>query len=902
MNADLPSYDDRHFKGREDERDRLKDAIGRSESVVVYGLAGIGKSALVSAAYSDLAEALDVRRHYLDCDRWDTVELLLARLAESIQVEVEVTTESSVVQQKVVDTLKAAAERTLLVFDNLETVWERPGEQWAIQNLLDELAPLKRISVVTAMRAGALPDAFAGTWMALEVKRLAREPAADLFISWAGEVSADKGAIEDFVDRELEGVPLAIELLARATSPNGEEQTNFDKLREQVQAILLKMPLNVGRDRQRSLVASLQISTQQLEDHDDSRRLMALLGALPAGISEQDLIGLGPKLSLGDPAGHARRLSDLGLAFFSEDARLETLKPIRDYAEHALWPATQDLAAAASHYLGLVPGGDGDKSSNRRAAAESANIASMAATLPDRIAQCAFLIRQGDAELKAGQFALALNTFRAAAHIARGARDSRLLAAAALGISGGQGGSGHSFDRADEERLAVLRDANHLLTDDDPALKLEVMIRLMAELHFDASFQAMKEREELDVAAERLQPDVDDPAVRLQLALRKLKGAAPTDSLDERLRAARDVMDGAGQQGDAIAEVEAGHVLVAFLMEQGHIEVAGEERKRIATRIGDVDDEGRRGRFDWQDKVIARAEMLFAGDFVEAQRELGPEPDTDDPTNSPYRRWLHQRVLLALDHDGEDFVPKVEKLTRQLKELECRKFGLAEPDLGTKLAYEWWPTWRSTLALALAARGGPGDSETAHTIIKDLSRRNASAGETAALFSRILKHEYYVQVLALIALAVQRLCVLASTEEETTTLRWGEARRTWARELDRLLEPFGSRAVVPGSCVMNLGSVATFRAMLKACSGDWYELEEDDLFGEARRRNEDLGSPPAGVRTLVTQAEMECLRPAQQGTDRAAALAREGLDLARQYDMRPWIRRAEEVLGPIAAV
>ena len=54
-------------------------------------------------------------------------------------------------------------------------------------------------------------------------------------------------------------------------------------------------------------------------------------------------------------------------------------------------------------------------------------------------------------------------------------------------------------------------------------------------------------------------------------------------------------------------------------------------------------------------------------------------------------------------------------------------------------------------------------------------------------------------------------------------------------DLDRLLEPFDTRAVVPGSGVMNLGSVQTFRAMLKACADDWVDLIDNDLFAKAVR-------------------------------------------------------------------
>jgi hypothetical protein len=156
-------------------------------------------------------------------------------------------------------------------------------------------------------------------------------------------------------------------------------------------------------------------------------------------------------------------------------------------------------------------------------------------------------------------------------------------------------------------------------------------------------------------------------------------------------------------------------------------------------------------------------------------------------------------------------------------------------------------------------------------------------------------HEYYVQVLALIALALQRLSALAVAEDG-----WEDDRREWADALDRRLEPLASRSVVPGSVVMNLGSVDAFRAMLKACAGKWVELEMGRHFEKARAHNKELGSEPAVVRTLVAWAEMERLR-GEEGTQRAATLAEEALGIAKSLKMRPWADRADAVLRRMPA-
>ena len=205
-----------------------------------------------------------------------------------------------------------------------------------------------------------------------------------------------------------------------------------------------------------------------------------------------------------------------------------------------------------------------------------------------------------------------MNTFRGAAEIARAARHPDLLANAALGVSGGRGGSGDSFDRADEERLAALRDAEHPLTSDDPALKLEVVIRLMAELHFDASFQAIRsERTLMLLQIKFCRWWMTPPCGELRSG--ELKGAAPTDSLDDRLKTARDVMTSAREQQDINTEIEAG-CAISFLMENGEFDQAVEERGLLCEdRIPHVPDAGKRQRFEWQDTVLSRTELLYQG-------------------------------------------------------------------------------------------------------------------------------------------------------------------------------------------------------------------------------------------------------------------------------------------------
>jgi hypothetical protein len=881
---------DQVLLGREDEQAQLARYVRDGKSVIVYGLAGIGKSALVQAVYRALGNEFE--RCTVDCDRENTTDRMVAALADALSIlgdDID-TADPVRVRDAVLARLKALTQPTLIVLDNFETLWEE--ESGRVSALLDQLVGSSRLALVIAVRASKPPSFFASRWKQVVLTGLEAGAAGELFSRRARHLR-DGDDLADLVNRLLAGVPLAIELVARAAEDN--QAMTLNQLREDVDRILLSMPMNPGGDRGSSLEASLEISVRRLDDR--GKRLLALLGVLPAGIAAADLANLADRITgLDDIQQQAGRLAELGLAYVDPndpERRLRTLKPIRDYSGYRRWPPPGDLDAARAYYLDLV--GRGTSSP----AAENPNFTSMAETLPDRVRQCEALIRQGTAELDASDNADARETFRAAAAIARRAREPRLLASAALGISGGLNGPGHTLDRADEERLALLREAEAVLDDGDP-LKFRVLIRLLRELHFDASVQARSEMKRLRERASNLEERAGEED-RLQFDLLELSAADPAQDLAARAEQAEEAIRTAQALGDVKTEIKARHLLVSFLLEDGRNDAAETERKAASARIHNLPRQGDRDASAWQDGVMRRARLLFIGKFDEVRRELGAERPEGDPADSPYRRWLHQNVLLTLDTgtgappQAEDElsqkITEVDQLVTHLKRAEAQKFALPEDKL-TRLAYEWWPTWRATQVLLRAMRGSPADQQAAYEGIRGLSTRP----DSGLLFGRILRHEYYVQVLGLITLAVQRLGVLSGTNAAAAASQdqWHDWRTAWAADLDRLLGEFQGRVVVPGSGVMNLGSVQTYRAMAKACAESWSEV--DRAFDEARDHNQQLGGKPALVRTLVADAEMHRILGSDQAMRRAEAVAQEAAELSETLGMQPWRHRAEAVL------
>jgi hypothetical protein len=886
--------------GRQDEERRLARNIAGCEPTVVYGLAGVGKSALVQTVYGSLGAGVD--RCVVDCDRDSTADRVIAALAEGLDIlAADVDTSDPVsVHAAVSARLRNLRRHTVIVLDNFEVLWE--GDRVGAYGLLDELAGLPLLAVVFALRASELPSDFA-RWQKIPLAGLDSQAAVALFTRSSGGLS-DGEAIAEIAHRRLQGVPLAIELVARAAAEQG---MTIEELRDTVEQILLSTPMHPGGDRGSSLEASLAISVRHLAEQ--GRRMLALLGVLPAGIGAADRAVLAERLAGLEIERQATRLSELGLAYVEADGRLRTLKPIRDYSAYAHWPSRPDLEGTRGHYLELVESDAADPSSHKqRMKAENPNFTSMAATLPDRVEHCEALIRQGSAELDAGDSVDARETFRIAAEIARQAREPRLLAQAALGLSGGLEGSGHTLDRADEQRLALLREAAAVLAEDD-RLKFRVLTRLLGELHFDASAQAASEMRQLRAQAEALEESAEDED-RLSFALLELASTDAAQDLSTRVARADEVIQRAHDGGDLKTEIKARQLQASLLREYGEADVAETQRAAACALIPRLASQGDRDAAAWQDGVMHRARLLFKGEFEEVRRELADRAPEGDPADSPYRRWLHQNVLLTLDtgrgaiseEEGlASRIGEVDALVVHLREAESLKFGLSKGELGD-LAYEWWPTWRVTQAVLRAMHGSASDQQEAHETLRGLATRQLTArGEGdierhGGLFGRILKHEYYVQVLALAVLALERLSALAAAEAPGAPPRdqWHSMRRNWAVALDRLLAEFDGRAVVPGSGVMDLGSVQAFRAMAKGCAESWSEIT--GAFDAAREHNERLGGEPALVRTLVADAELHALHGSDQAVERARSVGREAAERARALHMEPWCSRAEALL------
>ncbi|HTD58301.1 MAG TPA: hypothetical protein VK672_05350, partial [Solirubrobacteraceae bacterium] len=454
-------------------------------------------------------------------------------------------------------------------------------------------------------------------------------------------------------------------------------------------------------------------------------------------------------------------------------------------------------------------------------------------------------------------------------------RDAGLLGKAALGFSGGIEGPGHSFDRGDREREELLREALAELGEEQPELQLALLSRLLLELSFDASARGAEERRQRMEEARKLATELPDQSKSLEFLLRQLESLGPkTTPPGDRLHEADNLIRLAHETGDFDTELKA-RVLRTFALWEGTDTSAAAEEIARSRRL--ADEQLPNVGALWRVRVMERAMMLFAGRFDEVERALDEDARGIETKLDPLvakRRSMHQRVVFALDAgDPAALVEPVEQLVQQLKSEELTWLEIEEAELD-QLAFQWWPTWRANQALVLAAAGRHGP---AGDVLESLGRND---------FEDILPHEYWLQAIAVIGMAVAR--------------NYAEnPMRAKAERLFALLRPYAERAIVPGSVVMNWGSVSTVLGMLAAQLENWEEAAS--LLRAGIEQSELMKSPPAVIRSQLELALLH-QRRSQRETDgavhrdRAADLAEQVRDRAGQLGMTPVKERAREIL------
>ena len=324
--------------GRDTElQDLLAALITARATALLTGDGGMGKTTLAreAANHPELVKRFAHRRHEADLSSATSAAAMQDAIALALGTK----------PAEGLPTIQRALSGAphLLLLDNLETPWD--AEPRAVEALIAELARLPELSLVATLRRAVAPRSPRWT------HRCTLEPLDDataraLFRDIAPHIPDADPLWPDLL-RELAGIPLAIELVAR----RAEAQRDLTRIWAEWQAqgpALADSEADPGH-RHASLARSIEFSLASPKLKAEGLRLFRLLGALPAGLAREDEAPL-----LGEAAGEAvRQLQAVGLAR-PREGRLDLLPPIRRHARDK-HPCTEEEAQSrVRHFLELT--------------------------------------------------------------------------------------------------------------------------------------------------------------------------------------------------------------------------------------------------------------------------------------------------------------------------------------------------------------------------------------------------------------------------------------------------------------------------------------------------------------------------------------------------------------------
>ncbi|KAJ7733368.1 P-loop containing nucleoside triphosphate hydrolase protein [Mycena olivaceomarginata] len=236
---------------------------------------------------------------------------------------------------------------SLLILDELETLWEPLSSRLDIEELLSLLTGVEDLALMITMRGAERPSKVLWTRPFLKALKPLDQEAARLTFTDI----ADNGHSPEEVDQILsltDNMPLAISLLAHLADTEGCSNvlSHWDKEKTAL--------ISEGFDKRSNLdmSISLSLSSPRIKSLPNSQELLSLLLMLPDGLADADLIQ--SKLPLENILKCKTVLKSTSLAYSDEHQRLKVLMPIREYLQQHYPPGDHLVQAVLNYFQGML--------------------------------------------------------------------------------------------------------------------------------------------------------------------------------------------------------------------------------------------------------------------------------------------------------------------------------------------------------------------------------------------------------------------------------------------------------------------------------------------------------------------------------------------------------------------
>lgn len=326
--------------GRDQARESLLSAVlsDTSNLVCILGKPGFGKTALASdiSRHPRVEALFGPRRFFVRVDGARS----LADMAAAIAYAMGIPTNRAIAPKDAV--LHALARSpALLIIDNLETAWEPQAQRREVEDWLGQVGAIKSCTLLVTLRGEELPGDLGWALPCGSLQPLDLDNTRAVFLRIAPEHDHDPDL--PTLLQLLDGWPLAIVLMAHQARGESSLQPVLRRWEEERTWMLRR---GWAMDALTSLDVSLRLSTEGPRMTPRAKRLLQLLGNLPAGVADGDYI------NIGSSSRAARTLIEVGLAS-RDESRLRLLPLVRQHV-FSIHPAQpDDLIALWSFYFGL---------------------------------------------------------------------------------------------------------------------------------------------------------------------------------------------------------------------------------------------------------------------------------------------------------------------------------------------------------------------------------------------------------------------------------------------------------------------------------------------------------------------------------------------------------------------
>lgn len=337
-------------------RDQLLNETARliathvTARIAILGSGGMGKTtvALAIMHHPDVVDRFGNQRLFLSCEALIDADSIIVSLAKLLGLPASQDLLNTVV------THLTKVSRTILVLDNLETVWLAGGTSVAaVDKLLGRLAQIPTLSLIITCRGTDLPQSV--EWSNPDTSVLepfSLEAALETFQDRAGHrLSSEDKTIASQLLSAVDMMPLAVSLLGQL-SRRGNSVSNLLARWNRERTSLLGTH---GTGRFNNVEVSIELSIAMLRAADvtnESLQLLSLCSMLPDGLHQGVFERLRPHFQYIDRGRD--NLFAYSLVSLASDGAIITLSPVRHHVLNHYPPQPEHHKALCSIYFDIA--------------------------------------------------------------------------------------------------------------------------------------------------------------------------------------------------------------------------------------------------------------------------------------------------------------------------------------------------------------------------------------------------------------------------------------------------------------------------------------------------------------------------------------------------------------------